>query len=250
MLHRLFIALFAFALLVPNVRAVDLSFLDQTAADKRLVGETVLLIGGPALREWEDLREAGHRHDRWWANFISATNIRTKELIKKGVAPNTIVWLVPRPAYAARQREDGSPYITWINNLAKKNGVRTSWFSRSSEIVDYINRGQNRSSLPIVQFEYFGHSNKHAFMIDYSNRISGVSVIFIHERDLKKIKRKAFHPDAFIKSWGCHSGESFTAAWKRAIRIPMWGAIGKTDYVPCGRGQLPVLSNSSDRWVR
>jgi len=28
----------------------------------------IILCGGPALREWEDLRLETQQHDRWWAN--------------------------------------------------------------------------------------------------------------------------------------------------------------------------------------
>jgi len=248
--RKFFLSLIVLVLINSPLVAVDLSFLDQTAADKKLRGETVLLMGGPALRKWEDLREDGHQHDRWWANFVSATNIRTRELIKKGVDPNSIVWLAPSRCYAARQREDGKPYPTWINDLARKNGVRIRWYSTATEVLNYINKGQNRSSYPIVQFEFFGHSNKHAFLLDYSNRVSGASVTYIHERDLKMFKRGAFHRDAFIKSWGCHTGESFSKTWKREVGIPMWGAVGKTDYIPCGQGKLPVLSQRGDKWVQ
>ena len=209
--------LLALVILAPPLRAEP----NDTAAKKQLRGETIILIGGPALRKWENLRPEGDRHDRWWANFVSSANLRTKQLISQGVAPDSIVWLVPRNDYSARQREDGKPYPAWINRLANKNGVRIQWFSTSSEILRYFRKGRSRSSMPIVRFEYFGHSNKHAFMIDYSNRLSGASMVYIHERDLKMFSRRWFHRDAYIKSWGCHTGESFSKVWKREVGVPM-----------------------------
>ena len=229
-----------------EARAVDTS----DAAGARLRGETIIVCGGSALRKWEDLRVKQHQHDRWWANFVAATNLRTIELIGKGVQPSTITWLVYRPAYVRRGSADGKPYIQWINRLANKNNVNIRWFSHVKELVNYVNSGNGRGSNPVVQFEFFGHSNKHAFLIDYSCEYAGASGQFIHENDLRYFSKRAFHRKGYAKSWGCHSAEGFTKAWKRATGVRMWGAVGKTDYAGVGNRILPTLSSPNGKWKR
>jgi len=62
-----------------------------------------------------------------------------------------------------------------------------------------------------------------------------------------EIDRRAFARGAFIKSWGCHTGESMSAKWKSATGVAMEGARGPTSYVVVGQGQLPIVKGS---WVR
>ena len=70
------------------------------------------------------------------------------------------------------------------------------------------------------------------------------SKAWVHENDCSKIKAKVFAPSAICQSYGCHTGESMSARWKSALGIPLTGAIGKTDYIPVGRGQMPkVMGN-------
>ena len=230
----------------PAVQAIP----ENHAALKRMPGEYVVLIGGPALREWENLRRAHQQHDRWWANFLAAGNVRTRQLISMGVPPPSITWVVYRPGYARRSREEGKPLLNWIQDLAAKRGVRLVWINSQSELFGYINHGNNRGANKIASFDFFGHSNKYCFLLDYSSEILGASATWLHERDLKQLSRSAFQRQAFCKSWGCHTGESMSRAWKSALGVPLYGALGKTDYVATGRGQLPQLSTAAGEWVR
>jgi hypothetical protein len=223
---------------------------ENTAALQRLDGEYLILCGGPSLRKWEDLRRPTQRHDRWWANFVAATNVRTRQLVDMGTSPGSITWLVFRPGYVARGLEEGKPLTTWIRELAGRRGANLVWFDSQQQLIDYINRGNHRASNKIVSFDYFGHSNKHCYLLDYSSEILGASTVSLHERDFKKLSRAAFDKRAFVKSWGCHTGESMSRAWRAAMGSPMWGALGKTDYVPTGRGQLPELSTAAGEWAR
>lgn len=223
---------------------------DNEAAVRRLQGEYLILMGGPAMRRWETLRYRHQQHDRWWANFLAAGNVRTRQFIAQGIPPSSITWVVYRPAYQRRAGEEGKPLTAYVQNLAAKRGVRLVWFSTQDELINHINRGNSRGSNKIVSFDFFGHSNKYAFMFDYSSEISGTSSTWLHERDLKKLSRSAFHRNAFCKSWGCHTGESMTAKWRSTLGVPIYGALGKTDYEPTGRGQLPVLSTAAGEWVR
>ena len=92
----------------------------------------VIVTGGPALRKWENLRVKQDQHDRWWANFVRASTLRMVE-IRKAYGPNApITWIVFRPGYQTRGSEDGKPYTSWINDLARKRpGVNITWFSSS-----------------------------------------------------------------------------------------------------------------------
>ncbi len=202
--------------------------------------EHVILSGGPALRQWENLRVERDRHDRWWANFIRAATMRMDNL--KAAYPNAkLTWLVYRNGYAKRSREDGKPYLTWIQEQATKRGAKIVWVSGSNSIVSAINSRNN-----ITTFDYFGHSNKHAFLLDYSSDIMGASSAWLHEKELGRLRRGAFSAKAICKSWGCHSGESMNLFWKRATGKELIGARGKTDYSALSDGKMPSINGS---WV-
>lgn len=208
----------------------------------------LVLSGGPALREWELFRTENDQHDLWWANFIrSATlhiDILRAQEKEQGVAPSKIHWYVYKKGYSLRGREDGKPYTKWIQDQAKKRGVKLIWIDSGSDFIRSVNRlphGQTRS------FHYFGHSNKHCFLLDYSSQILGVSAAWIHETDLYQLSGKAFTRDAICKSWGCYTGESMNRYWKRATGISMLGARGKTDYTTLAESKLPSTNRG---WVR
>lgn len=200
----------------------------QTAL--RAQTEYIIVSGGPALREWEDLRKPGEQHDRWWGNFVRAARVRMQDLKQLLPRDTTITWLVYRDAYARRAGEDGQPLLSHVESVRDTYGFPLVWFRSGNDLINYINSGRNRRSMKISGFEYFGHSNKFCFMFDYSSDIYGASSAWLHEKDLKKIRSSAFTSKAFCKSWGCHSAESMTGEWKRATGVPMVGAFGKTDY--------------------
>lgn len=204
----------------------------------------VILCGGPALRKWENLRVERERHDRWWANFIRASTLRMAEIRRAYGSNAAITWIVYRPGYVARGREDGKPYTTWISQQAAKRRVNLVWVSSGGEAISAINRHPGSS---VVTFDFFGHSNKHCFLLDYSAEIMGASKAWIHERDLARIRGRVFARNAQCQSWGCHTGESMSAYWKRATGQAMLGARGKTNYEPVGHGRMPSLSGS---WTR
>jgi hypothetical protein len=129
-----------------------------------------------------------------------------------------------------------------------KYGVNLVWFDQGQEVIDYLNQGKPRDRVKIANFEFYGHSNRACFMFDYSNEIDSGSKSWLHENELSRIHRGLFTRDAFIKSWGCHSGESMTKKWRRATGKKMIGAIGKTDYANGHlRNWVPGLSQGS-RW--
>jgi hypothetical protein len=242
-----FLAVIA-ALLVTSITPAEAFLFGGRSSGSQAQGEHIIISGGPALRKWELLRRKPDQHDKWWGNFIRSARIRMVELIKKNPSAS-ITWMVYRPGYAARGTEEGQSRISDIESVPEmfardyKHPIKLIWFDDGQDVINYINRhgGGNK----IAGFEYFGHSNRHAFMFDYSSHISGASRAWIHENDLKGISRRAFAKNAFCKSWGCHSGESFIKKFKTATGVRMWGALGKTDYSVLQYGQLPVVSGGS-----
>ncbi len=204
----------------------------------------IILTGGPALRKWENYRVKRDQHDRWWANFIRASTLRMVE-IRKAYGPDAaITWVVYRPSYVARSHEDGKTYTTWIDNLAAKRKVTLRWVNSGDEAIRAINNHPSRS---VISFDYFGHSNKYCFLLDYSSKILGVSKAWIHQNDLGKIKPKIFTRNAQCQSWGCHTGESMNAVWKKYTGKTLIGVHGKTDYSVVGQGRMPAVVGV---WVR
>jgi len=209
--------------------------------------EYILLSGGPSLIEWEKYK--AEPHDRWWGNFIRAARVRIQDL-RKELGPNAqITWLVYRPGYARRsQRQDNADLMANIMSVRDKYNVNLVWFDTADQVINYLNQGRPRDQVKIANFEFYGHSNRACFMFDYSNEIDSASKSWLHENDLTKIRRGIFTRDAFVKSWGCHTGESMSQSFKAATGKKMIGAVGKTNYADGHlRGWIPALSPGG-RW--
>ncbi len=208
-------------------------------------GEYVIVSGGPALRKWENLRRPGEQHDRWWGNFIRPARMRIQEI--QAQDPGAVItWLVYRKAFVTRGAEEKRALTALVTSVRDKFHVRLVWFSSGNDVIAYLNNGQPRGRMPVCNFEFFGHSNKYCFMFDYSNTIYGCSEACLHEDDLGKIRGGVFTRDAFCKSWGCHTGESMSKAWRKATGIPMIGAYGKTDYA----NPLKVELSRGGHWTK
>jgi hypothetical protein len=223
------------------VRTVVLTFLLLAGAAQ---ADHLIVTGGPALRKWEGLRVEEDQHDRWWANFVRAATLRIDQIRRDGGADSRIVWMVFQPGYQTRGREDGKPYTAWIAEQAAKRRVTLVWFDSSAGFLQALN---SRPRGSVETFDFFGHSNRHAFMFDYGNDIIAASTAWLHERDLPRIKSSIFSNGAHCKSWGCHTGESMSAAWRNAVGVPLIGAMGATSYTEVGQGVLPVARG---RWAR
>ena len=63
----------------------------------------VIVTGGPALRQWENLRVQQDQHDRWWANFVRAATLRMDEI--RQVTP---------PGQPARVFDCARPDALWV----------------------------------------------------------------------------------------------------------------------------------------
>ncbi len=206
--------------------------------------EHVIVCGGPALRKWEDYRIKDDQHDRWWGNFVRASTLRMAEIRLAYGKEAPLVWLVYRPGFEARGREDGKPYTKWIAEQAAKRKATLIWFNSGG---DYINKINSRPRGSVQTFDYFGHSNKYSFMFDYGSEIMAVSNAWLHERDIPRLKSSIFARNAHCKSWGCHTGQSMSKAWKNHLGISLEGANGKTVYTLVGQGTMPIGYGG---WVR
>lgn len=207
-------------------------------------GEYIIVSGGVSLWVWEKWK--AQPHDNWWMNFIRASRIRIQEI--KTANPNQqITWLVFRPSYVTRGAQDSRDYLSLITSVRDAYGVKLMWFDRTSQLINYLNQGQNRAAVKINGFEYFGHSNKACFLFDYSNTVDSASKVWLHEKELGQIRRGIFTRDALARSWGCHTGESMSQKFRAATGVPMWGMVGKSQYMT---HTLPVHAAIGGRWAR
>lgn len=214
-------------------------------AQEGMQRELLVVSGGCALRFFEKGKTSSH--DKYWGNFIDTGAMRIKELLAARQPTEKVTWLVYRPSYQIRGFEMNVDLPSLILKRANTLGVALMWFDTKEQLVNYLNVGQDRKTMPIATLDYFGHSNKVCLMFDYSGEYESQSREFLHERELKLINQNIFTPDVVAKSWGCHSGESFSQRWFKRFGLPLEGAIGKTDYSRVG--QMPFLSSPEGRWV-
>lgn len=222
---------FVLALAAPQARAAE--------------KEYIVVSGGVSLYQWEKFK--AQPHDLWWLNFIRAARLRIAELRGQYGPEAKITWMVYIDSYKRRASQEQKDLIPDITSVRDAYGVNLRFFSRTDELVNYLNAGQSRDRVKIANFEYFGHSNKACWMFDYSNFIDSASKVYLHEDDLGRIRRGIFAEDAYVKSWGCHTGESMSKKWASATGVKMWGAVGKTQYMT---ETLPVISTPGGRWSR
>ena len=205
--------------------------------------EYLILSGGPSLIKWEHWKT--QPHDLWWMNFIRAARIRIQELLDQGVPADQITWLVYSNGYRTRSSQESQNLIANITSEREACKVKLKFFDRASEVFNYLNRGKPRDQVKIADFEYFGHSNKACWMFDYSNHIDSASKVWIHQNDFAKIDRGIFARNAWVKSWGCHTGEEMSQKFRKATGVRMWGAVGRTQY---NTETLPSLAGVDGKW--
>ena len=206
--------------------------------------EWILLVGGPSMYQWEQYK--AQPHDHWWANFVHAARLRTEQLRAQLGPDAMITWLVYKQGYIDRAQQEHQDLISHIDSVRDKYNINLVWFRDGPGVINYLNLGENRERLKIAGLEYFGHSNKACFMFDYSNVLDSASKSWLHENDLHKIERRDFARGAYVKSWGCHTGESMSNKWYRATGTHMIGALGKTQFM---MEELPILTSQGGKWV-
>ena len=227
------------------VRIVGACFaLSATALHADPSREVVIISGGVSLSKWEHYKP--QPHDKWWMNFVRAARIRIQE-VRSADPEAQITWQVFRPAYVRRAGEEQKDLLKLIDSVRDAYRVKRVYFSSASDLLAYLNTGRDRGKVKISDLEYFGHSNKACWMFDYSNFVDSASKVWFHEEDLPKLRPGIFAADAFVKSWGCHTGESMSREFQRTTGVPMWGAVGKTQY---RTDELPMLAESRGRWKK
>ena len=205
-------------------------------------GEYIILVGGPSIYQWEKYKV--YPHDHWWANFVRAARLRTEQ-VRSQLGPDAkITWLVYKQGYLDRAKQENQDLISLIDSVREKFNLNLVWFHAGSEVIDYLNNG--RDQMKISGFEYFGHSNRACFMFDYSNNIDSACKSWLHEDELTKINRRDFARGAYVRSWGCHTGESMSKKWYRATGTHMIGALGRTQFM---MEELPILVSQGGKWV-
>ena len=206
--------------------------------------ECIILVGGPSMYQWEKYK--AYPHDHWWANFVRAARLRTEQLRTQLGPDAKITWLVYKQGYEDRAKQEHQDLISLIDSVREKFNLNLIWFGAGSEVINYLNSGQPRDQVKIADFEFFGHSNRACFMFDYSNNIDSACKSWLHEDELTKIQRRDFARNAYVKSWGCHTGESMSKKWYRATGTHMIGALGKTQFM---MEELPILVSEGGKWV-
>ena len=207
--------------------------------------EYIIVVGGVSLMQWEKYK-GSQAHDLWWANFVRAGRIRTEQLREKYGPDAKITWLVYKKGYVDRAKQEKKDLIGFIDSVAEKFNLNLVYFDKGHEVINYLNNGQPRDQVKIAFFEFFGHSNKAAFMFDYSSALDSACKSWLHTSELSQIKKSNFTRDANIRSWGCHTGELMSIQWRKSVGNRMWGAIGKTQYMT---HELPILSSPNGKWV-
>ena len=116
-------------------------------------GEYIVLVGGPSLHIWEQYK-GPIAHDHWWANFIHSARVRTEQL-RAQLGPNAMItWLVYKPGYIDRGKQEKQDLIANINSVRDKFHLNLVYFDRGGDVINYLNNGQPRDQLKISGFEY------------------------------------------------------------------------------------------------
>src|SRR2546427_11668233 len=115
-------------------------------------GESIILVGGPSLYQWEKYK--AYPHDHWWANFVRAARIRTEQLREKLGPDAKITWLVYKQGYIDRAQQEHQDLLSHIDSVRQKFSLNLVYFDKGSEVINYLNSGQPRDRVKIVDFEF------------------------------------------------------------------------------------------------
>jgi hypothetical protein len=222
-------------------------------ADARHPYEYILLCGGPSLHLWEQYRD--QPHDNYWGCFVRAARTRIQELkpVVKDNPAATVTMLIYLDGYRSRSAQEKRDLIPLIYSVRDAYQLNLVPIENGEDVIRYLNNGKPRQQLKIADFEYFGHSNQDCFMLDYSNQVGNSSKAWLHENQLAALHRGIFAPGAYVKSWGCYTGEGMSQKFRAATGVPMIGAVGKVDYSnreDALNGIVPVLSSVGGHWTR
>jgi hypothetical protein len=224
---------------------IGISLALGSAAIAQDQGEHIVLTGSPSLMEWEKYKL--QPHDLWWMNFVRASRIRIDQLRQQYGPSAKITWMVYQRGYERRQKQERENLFRLIRSVRDKYGLNLFFFTTPDQLCYYLNYGDDRPNHKIETFDYFGHSNRACFMLDYSNEIGSASKVWLHEDELAaKLHRGIFTRNARVQSWGCYTGESMSKMWYKATGAKLIGAVGKTQYMT---NELPILVSVTGRWT-
>src|SRR5580704_15933985 len=96
-------------------------------------GEFIVITGGVSLWIWEKWKASPH--DNWWMNFVRASRIRIEQ-IQQQVPGAQVTWLVYRPAYIARSKQDNNELLSHIESVRDAFHVKLVFFDRPSEVIN------------------------------------------------------------------------------------------------------------------
>ena len=170
--------------------------------------------------------------------FCARRALRTEQLRNEFGPDAKITWLIYRQGYEDRAKQEHQDLISLINTVRDKFNINLVWFGPGQEVINYINNGQPRDQMKVVDFEYFGHSNRACFMFDYSNNIDSACKSWLHDSDLTKSIATHSRSHAYCKSWGCHTGEEMSKKLEPLNDTRIIGVLGKTQFM---MEELPIL---------
>jgi hypothetical protein len=175
-----------------------------------------------------------------------------KPVVKDNPAA-TVTMLIYLDGYRSRSAQEKRDLIPLIYSVRDAYKLDLVPIENGEDVVRYLNAGKPRQQIKIADLEYFGHSNQDAFMLDYSNQVGNSSKSWLHENQLAEVHRGIFASGAYVKSWGCYTGEGMSQKFRAATGVSMIGAVGKVDYSnreDALNGIVPVLSSVGGRWTR
>src|SRR5439155_17532203 len=108
-------------------------------------GEYIILVGGSSLHQWEQYK--AQPHDHWWANFVHSARVRTEQLRAQLGPDAMITWLVYKPGYIDRGRQENQDLIANINSVRDKFNLKLIYFDRGGDVINYLNEGQPRNQI-------------------------------------------------------------------------------------------------------
>src|SRR6266576_6226891 len=108
-------------------------------------GEYIMVVGGPSMYQWEKYKV--YPHDHWWANFLHAARLRTEQ-VRAQLGPDAMItMLVYKQGYLDRAKQEHQDLIAYINSVGEKFHLNLIYFQNGSDVINYLNNGQNRERL-------------------------------------------------------------------------------------------------------
>ena len=102
--------------------------------------EYIIVVGGPSLHQWEQYKP--QPHDHWWANFVHSARVRTEQLLTQVPPGTTMTWMVYKPGYIDRGKQDNQDLIANINSVRDKFHLNLIYFDHGGDVINYLKIGR------------------------------------------------------------------------------------------------------------